>query len=263
MNHDLINQFRALTDKDQSLSAQISELDMELPTLRPSLMRPDRGTDEDKARSAMLKKGEAQYAELKSKREEIRRALANLQNGSDTRMKLAQSLYQEAVKQLEQVDQDLASFQRSITEITTAVGHAEKRLADASIQLENALSADAMTVASATLADATREIEHARLLQRNTERRVAELTTQRKLAIQELEHARCGVWEAKTADLVDELRATAMNAALAAFAAAGAARKGAVGFSEFLVAALNPDGTCPPGLEAHQARMSKQLGIPA
>ncbi len=182
---------------------------------------------------------------------------------TDSRIKLAQSVYQKAFEQFEQVDQGLASFRRSISEITTAVDHAEKRLADASTHLENALSAEAMTVASAALADVTRELEHTRLLQRNIERRVAELTTQQKLAIQELEQARRSVWEAKTAELIEVFRAAALNPAIAAFAAACSARNGGMGFNEFLIQTLTTDRAYPAGVEEQQARMSKELGIPA
>jgi hypothetical protein len=101
------------------------------------------------------------------------------------------------------------------------------------------------------------------LTQINIESRVAALSLQRKLATDELERARCGILEAKAADLVDDLRTAALDIAIAAFAAVCAKRTGVMQFSQFLIQALNPDGTLPPNLEQHQARIAKQLGIPA
>lgn len=278
----LIQQFHALEAQEADLRLQISDLEK---ALRPhekafqdamngyhgcvNSQQPVYKQQAENEKAAMERERElmtpinARLVELKEAVATVSAALADLSHGAGSRLDLAKALYCEAATDLERITRDRELFQSRLPELETAISQHTSTIDRLSADQDRALSVEGMAAASAALADATRELESTRLLQRNIDRKIAELAEREKAAIKALENARRLAWSAKTADLMDALRRDHLGAFVAAFAANAAAGKGDVRFANFVSKAISSPDWVPPELSSHQERIAAEIGIPA
>lgn len=278
----LIQQFHALQAQQADLRLQISDLEK---ALRPhekafrdamngygscvNSQQPVYKQQAETEKAAMERERElmtpinARLVELKEAAATVSAALADLSQGAGNRLELAKGLYWEAADELEQITRDRDLFQSRLPELELAISQHARTVDRLSADRDQALSAEGMTAAAAALAVATSELESARLLQRNIDRKVGELVERENAAIKALENARRQAWSAKTADMMDALRRDHLGAFAAAFAANVSAGAGGIRFGDFVSRAMSSPDWVLPDLSGHQQRIAADLGIPA